>query len=172
MKKLLSVVAVIIACASSAVAQTEAPASDLTISLGTIAGQVLTWIAAAFAVPLGAIATGWLLRLFKLSGVQVTDAMKDQLQNIVVNGLNAAAARNAEALKGQNQIVVKNQIVADAVRYAQEHGAETIKALGLDPKSGEAVEAIKARIETALNDPATPTPPVITPPQVLPKAAV
>jgi hypothetical protein len=143
---------------------TTAPvSSETTISVGTLGGQVLTWLAAAFSVPVGALLVKYLLKLGQLSGVQVTDAMKAQLQATIVNGLNASAASNAERLKGRGQLEVKNAIVADAVKYAQAHGAETIKALGLDPQSGEAVQAIKARIETAIADPGTPTPIVITP---------
>lgn len=143
---------------------TTAPViSETTISFGTIAGEVLKWIASAFGVALGSVGTVYLVRLMKLAGVEVTEAMRGQLQTIVVNGLNSAAANSADRLRGRNPIEVKNAIVNDAIRYTQSHGAETIKALGLDPQSGAAVEAIKARIETAIVDPATPTPPIITP---------
>lgn len=143
---------------------TTAPVtSDTTISIGTLAGQVLQWVAAAFSLPIGALIVGWLLKLMQLTGVQVTAQMKDQLQGIVVNALHSAAANNAKRLEGKSEVVVKDTIVAEAIKYTQQHGAATIKALGLDPKSGEAVEAIKARIEKAIVDPTTPTPVVITP---------
>lgn len=148
---------------STQITTTAPVSSDTTISVGTLAGQVLTWIAAAFSVPIGGLIVFWLQRLFVLTGVQVTGAMREQLQKVVVNGLNAAAANNAERLKGQGQIAIKSAIVADAVKYTQDHAGETIKALGLDPQSGAAVEAIKARIETAIVDPAAPTPAAITP---------
>jgi hypothetical protein len=160
--------AVALACAlavapeSISFAQTAAPAPT-TVSLGSYAGEVLTWLAAAFSVPIGALLVGWLLKAMRLAGVQVNGAMKEQLQATIVNGLNAAAASNAERLRGQGPLAIKSAIVADTVKYAQTHAAETIKALGLDPQSGEAVAAIKARIETAIVDPATPTPAVITP---------
>lgn len=144
--------------------QTTSPVrSETTISVGTIAGEVLTWIAAAFSVPIGGLLTVLLMRVFKMAGVQVTDQQKAQLQSIVVNGLNAAAANTTKNMAGQNPINIKNQTVAEAIDYVQAHGADTIKALGLDPHSGEAVEAIKARIETAINDPSVPTPPVLAP---------
>jgi len=148
---------------STQITTTAPVSSDTTISIGTIASEILTWFAVAFVPTLGGILALWWARLMKLSGIQVTDAMKSQLQGIIVNGLNSAAASNAERLRGKDSITVKNAIVADAIKYAQTHGAETIKALGLDPQSGEAVQAIKARIETAITDPATPTPAVITP---------
>lgn len=160
MKTLL--IGLLLLCTTPAWAQ--APA-DTTLSIGTIAGQVLTWIAAAFSVPIGTVLTVWLYRLMVFAGVQVTEAMRAQLQTVVVNGLNAAAANVTDRLKGANPIVLKNAIVKDAIEYTQTHGAETIKALGLDPQSGAAVEAIKARIETAIVDPTVPTPPVITPPK-------
>jgi 4-amino-4-deoxy-L-arabinose transferase-like glycosyltransferase len=164
--------AFVVAQAASAPAATQntitttAPvSSETTISVGTLAGQVLTWLAAAFAVPIGTLLTLWLKRLFTLAGVQVTTQMRDQLQQIVVNGLNAAAKNATTQLAGKAPIEIKNQLVADAVKYTQAHGADTIKALGLDPQSGEAVQAIKARIETAIADPKAPTPAVLTPPK-------
>lgn len=149
---------------SSTQITTTAPvSSDTTISVGTLAGQILTWLAAAFSVPIGGLLSAWLYRLFTLAGVQATTVMKDQLQAIIVNGLNAAAVNSAERLKGQGSVAIKSAIIADTVKYTQEHASETIKALGLDPQSGRAVEAIKARIETAINDPSSPTPSAVTP---------
>lgn len=164
---------------SPAVAQTVSPApapttqntvttsgpvsSTTTIETGTIAGQVLTWVAAAFATAVGSVLTVWLIRLMKLAGVQGADLLRDKLQEVIINGLNAAAAAGAKELQGKDPITIKNAIVADAVAYTQDHAAETIKALGLDPNSGAAVEAIKARIETAITDPTVPTPPVLSP---------
>lgn len=143
---------------------TTAPVTaDTTISIGTLAGQVLTWVAAAFSLPIGALIVGWLLKLMQLTGVQVTTQMKEQLQSIVVNSIHSAAASNAKRLEGKSQFVVKDVIMADAIKYTQLHGAATIKALGLDPQSGEAVEAIRARIEMAIVDPTVPTPVVVTP---------
>jgi hypothetical protein len=115
----------------------------------------------------------WLItRVLGWFGIQTTDMQRAQLQAIVVNGLNAAAAKAQVSLRSTDKLDFssKSAIVNDAVQYAQDHAAETIKALGLDPKSGEAVEAIRARIETALNDPNTPTPPAITPATSIAKA--
>jgi hypothetical protein len=140
--------------------------SDTTISVGTLAGQFLTWIAAAFSVPVGSALTYWLVKLAQRAGVQMTADMSAKLQGIIVNGLNISAAANADRLRGASPFTTKNVIVADAIQYAQAHGSDTIKALGLDPQSGEAVQAIKARIETAITDPTVPTPKVLDPPVV------
>lgn len=148
---------------STQITTTAPVTSDTTISIGTIAGQVLTWLAVAFSVPVGGLAVKIMMQVMNKLGIQTTDLMKAQLQATIVNGLNAAAASTAERTKGQGQIAIKNAIVLDTVRYTQEHAAETITALGLDPTSGEAVQAIKARIETAITDPLTPTPAVLTP---------
>lgn len=157
--------------ASQTTVNTTAPVStDTTVSVGTLAGEVLTWLADAFSIPVCGLLIALLLRAFKWFGVQVTTQMRDQLQSVVVNGLNAAAKNIDQKLQGQLPIEVKNQIVADAVTYTQTHAADTIKALGLDPQSGAAVQAIKARIETAIADPLAPTPPVLDPPAP-PKAA-
>lgn len=138
--------------------------SDTTISVGTLAGQVLTWLAAAFSIPIGGLLSAWLLRLFKLAGVQVTQQMSDQLDRTLVNGLNDAATRGAAAAAGKGAVQVKSDIVAGAIAYAQAHRAETIQALGLDPQSGAAVEALRARIATLVADPAQPTPAVLDAP--------
>lgn len=148
--------------------QTTGPvSSETTISVGTLAGQVLTWAATAFGSVLATVFAAWGVRLFKLAGVQMTDAMRDRLQEIILNGLNAAAQQEAQSLTGKGKVEVKEAIVANAIAYTQSHGAATITALGLDPKSGDAVEAIKARIATAINDPNIPTPaalgPAVTP---------
>jgi hypothetical protein len=137
--------------------------SSTTIETGTLAGQVLLWLTSAFGTVLGTVAVGWIVRLFKLAGINATDAMRARLQQIVVNGLNAGAAAVAGGLVGKGSVAVKQPIVAVAVRYVQEHGAEELKALGVDPASDKAIEAIKARIETAIADPAVPTPAVLTP---------
>ena len=153
----------------SAIAQVAVPAtqntvtttgpvtSDTTISVGTLAGQVLTWIAAMFGVPIGTLLTAWLYRLFAKAGVDMTDAMRARLQQMVVNGINIGANKASSDLAGKGQIAIKNAAVAHAVTYVQAHGAEELKAIGIDPNSNIAVDAIKARIETAITDVNTPT---------------
>lgn len=151
---------------------TTAPVtSETTISVGTLAGQVLTWIAAVFSVPLGTLAAAWLYRLFALAGVQTTEVMRQRLQEMIVNGLNVGARKAENELRGRGQIEIKNKAVAETVQYVQKHGADTLKYLGVDPASNKAVEAIKARIETAIADAATPTPAVLTPPPPVPVPA-
>lgn len=150
--------------ATQTTVQTTGPvSSNTTISVGTLAGQVLAWIAAAFAGPIGAMIVWVLVRVLKKLGIDATDALRARLQEIIVNGLNVSAKAAQERLKGQGQVEIKNAAVQNTVAYVQEHGADTIKALGLDPESGDAVEAIKARIETAIADPAAPTPPILAP---------
>lgn len=143
---------------------TTAPvSSETTISVGTLAGQILNWIAVAFAGPIGGMVVWILVRVLKKLGIDATDALRARLQEMVVNGLNVSAKTAQAEMAGRGKVVIKNQAVAATVEYVQAHGAETIKALGLDPQSGEAVEAIKARIETAIADPMTPTPAILSP---------
>lgn len=141
------------------------PSVGTIIDGGSILSEFIKWFALAFATALASAITALIVRVFTYLGVQTTQIMRDQFQAIVVNGLNMAAAK-AEVIAQNNpalDIDVKSQIVADTVRYAQDHAQVAIKYLGLDPQSGEAVKAITARIETALNDPKTPTPAIITP---------
>lgn len=138
--------------------------SSTTIETGTLAGQALMWVLSVFGTAVGSLLTGVLYRLFKSAGVDITDKFRARLQEIVVNGLNAGTAAAAAGLAGKGTVTVKQPIIADAVRYVQTHAADTLKALGVDPASDEAVSAIRARIETAIADPTVPTPPVLAPP--------
>jgi uncharacterized membrane protein len=137
--------------------------SETSISIGTLAGQVLTWATLAFGSLMSSFLTAYIIRLLKNAGIQGTELLSDKLDRIILNGLNSGAALATADMAGKGQIQIKNEVAARAVAYAQAHGADTIKKLGLDPQSGAAVEAIKARIETAIADPAQPTPAVLDP---------
>lgn len=139
-------------------------ASETTISVGTLAGQLLNWVILAFSAPIGSLAVLILVRVFNFFGGKLTDAGRARLKEMVVNAMNVAAPEIEQRLAGQGKVAIKNAIVASAVAYVQDHGADTIKKLGLDPQSGAAVEAIRARIETAIADPTVPTPAILDPP--------
>jgi hypothetical protein len=146
--------------------ETSAPVTaTTTVKGGSIAASVLEWFQVAFVGVVSGVLIFLANRILGWLGVQTTDQQKSQLQDIIVNGLNAGAEKAKEGLRANQRLdfSVKSQIVADAIDYTQRHAADTIQALGLNPQSGEAVEAIKARIEAALNDPKLPTPPEITP---------
>lgn len=138
-------------------------ASETTISVGTLAGQALNWIAVVFAGPIGGMVVWILVRVLKKLGIDATDALRARLQEMVVNGLNVSAKAAQTELVDKGTIAIKSAVVADAVNYVQVHGADTLKQLGVDPYSNVAIDAIKARIETAIADPATPTPAVLDP---------
>ena len=143
---------------------TTAPvSSETTISVGTLASQFLAWLVAAFSVPIGSLAVWIMVRVLKNLGITATAAMRARLGEMVVNALNVSAPEIESRLAGQGQVAIKNEIVKSAIAYVQDHGADAIKTLGLDPQSGAAVEAIKARIETAIADPSIPTPKILDP---------
>lgn len=140
--------------------QTSAPVTaTTTVSGGDLAAQVIEWLKVAFGTVLAGFGTLAIVAIRSYFGVMTTDAQKAALQAIAVNGVNAAALKAEEALRKNPSldINVKNAVVQDAVAYVQAHGAETIKALGLDPNSGDAVDAIKARVATAMHGNETPT---------------
>ena len=141
--------------------------SETTISVGTIAGQVFLWVMTAFGGVIGTALTTLIVKLIQRAGIQATDALRARLQGIVVNGLNLAAQEAATQLKGKLPINVNAEIKARATEYVMAHGADTIKALGIDPHSAKATEAVHAHIETAIADPATPTPTVLDKPKIL-----
>lgn len=135
--------------------------SDTTISVGTLAGQAFLWMVTAFGGVLGTALTALILKLIQAAGIKATDALRARLQEMVVNGLNLAAQEAAHHLEGKLPVQVSADIKARATAYVVAHGADTIKALGLDPSSPLAAQAIQAHIETAIADPATPTPAVL-----------
>ena len=151
---------------STTTVETSSPLTTTTkVSGGSIAAAIIEWLQVAFGTAIGGGIVAGIVKGMQLLGLKIDDSNRKALYAIVVNGLNDAAAKAAVNLRADQRldVSVKPGVVADAVDYVQRHAPETIKALGLDPKSGEAVEVIKARIETALNDPNTPTPPEITP---------
>lgn len=133
---------------------------------GTFVSELIEWLKLAFGGAVAAALVALSLKVLNYMGVKTTDVMKGQLQAIIVNGINASAAKAEKQVgdltaQGKFSIDVKNQVIADAMAYTQIHGGEIIKALGLDPKSGEAVSAINARIQSAITDPMTPTNPAL-----------
>lgn len=156
------------AATTNTVTTTGPVTSDTTISVGTLAGQVLTWVVAVFGVPIGSLLTAWLYRLFQQAGVTMTDSMRARLQEMVVNGLNIGVAKATAGMTGKAPVQIKNEAVEHAIDYVQLHGANELKALGFDPSSNIAVDAIKARIETAITDINTPTPKVLDVPTAAP----
>lgn len=144
-----------------AAAQVPAPAASDVFSIGTVAGEIMTWLAAAFSIPIGALLTAWLLRLFKVAGLEATKQMSEELNKVLVNGLNDAAYNGARLTEGKLPVAVKDPIVASAISYAIDRAPATMKGLGLDPNDGETVKVLRARIATLAADPAVPTPPIM-----------
>lgn len=131
------------------------------VNVGSMSADVLNWVVSITLPIVGAVITGWLTRVFQQVGISMSDAQRSRLQEIVVNGINVGAHQAEAALKGAAPIAVKNQAIAHAVEYVQQHGADTLKALGFDPHDAKTVQAIQARVLTAIADPATPTPPAL-----------
>lgn len=140
--------------------QTNAPVTaTTTVSGGDLAAQIIEWLQVAFGTIIAGLFSLLVVRIRAYFGLLTTDAQKAALQAIAVNGVNQAALKAETALKDNPnlKIDVKNAVVQDAITYTQSHGAEIIKALGLDPSSGDAVDAVKARVATAMNSSETPT---------------
>jgi hypothetical protein len=141
-----------------------APTSVTTVVKGgSFAADVLEWLKVIFVPIVGGLLVGIAFKVMSFFGVKVEDSNRAQLQSIIVNGLNQAAAKAEGQLRANPKldIDVKSQVISDAIAYTQEHGKDTIKALGLDATDQKAVEAIRARIQTAIIDPLTPTNPAL-----------
>ena len=147
---------------STTTTQTPTEPSKVTtiVQGGTWAAAILDWIKVALVPVIGSAAVALFLKGMGWLGIQITAQQSSQLQNIAINGLNEAMDKlSAEARNDPKlSIDVKNQVIAEAVRYTQVHAKETLAAMGLDPQSGQAVEKIRAKILTVIADPTKPTP--------------
>jgi hypothetical protein len=143
------------------------PVPDASVSVGTLGGQLLGWIAAVFGTPIAMFLVAWVRAIAKKAGVEVSAAMGEKLDGIIENGIHAAAAKAQADLSGKMTVEIKNQVLAGAVAYAQTHGADTIKDLAnnnsslgwlkqFDPNSDEVKQALAARAARALNEIAPP----------------
>lgn len=137
--------------------------ADTKISIGTLAGQALTWIAAAFSVPAGALIVGILTRILQGVGFSLTEAWRKRLEDAIVNGINYAAPKASGALEGRLTVDVKSKLLKDVIEYVAAHIPDTLKKLGIDVNTPEGKAVIAARVEKALNSPTTPTPANVTP---------
>ena|ERR1700686_4351012 len=153
-----------IAAPASPVTVSSGPGGETTISVGTIAGQALSIILSILALPIGGYVVAILNRFLGNLKIPMTDAARARIRQTAVNAVNLIAATAPQELAGHGNVTVRNAALAQAVQYVQTHGADDIKKLGLDPTSPKAQEAIRAWIETVINDPTTPTNPVMDPP--------
>lgn len=139
------------------VATTDKP--DYTVSGGSIIVSVIDWLHLAFKGLIVLVVVAGITKGLSLMGVQTNQQMNDRLVEMATNGVNEAASRAKANLDGKFPIEVKNKIVQEAIEYTKAHGADTIKALGLDPEKGEVSAALRAKIETIIVDPKIPTNP-------------
>ena len=126
--------------------------------------NTVLWTVLAIATPI--IATLIVNMLVKIAagiGFSMDEAQRRRLQELVVNGLNALASRK-DIRPAKGAVIEAGSTAAEFVTdYVKEHGPKTVAALAKDPDSASFKEAIIARANKALNDPAEPTPAVITP---------
>jgi hypothetical protein len=145
--------------------------SDTTISVGTLAGEVLTWIVDVFGVPIGGLITAILWKLLQKIGVSLTDDMRARFQEIVLNGMHLGAAAAERDLAGRAPITIKNAALANTIAYAREHGADELKMMGVDPQHNSVVDFVSARISAMAADPTIATPKVFDSPASTPAPA-
>lgn len=151
------------AVGGTSISTTAPVSSDTNINVGTMAGEVLKWLAAVLSIPIATLITALLQRAFQSWGLKLDEQNSDKLNRALVNGLNDAAQNGAKLADGKFVVDVKDPIVASAIRYAIDKVPGTIKALGLDPDDGKTVQVLRARIATLAQDPSKPTPPSISP---------
>jgi len=125
---------------------------DTSFSLGSGIADLLGGLAALFGSAIAAFVVQWVRAIAARAGIKVSQDMSDKLDAIIENGVHAGAAKLGADLTGKLNVDVKSAVAAEAVKYAQAHGAETIKGLtGVDPSDPKVVEALQARAAKALN---------------------
>ena len=138
---------------SGKVALVQAPSESTTsFSIGTWIADLLGGLVALFGSVIATFITKWVIAVAKKAGVDATQAMSDRLDQIIENGLHAGAINLGHDLTGKLNVEAKNAVIANAVTYAQAHGADTIKSIsGLDINDPKTVEALQARAAKALH---------------------
>lgn len=147
-------------------------------SIGTWIADLLGGLVAIFGSVIATFVTKWVMAIAKKAGVEATQAMSDKLDAIITNGLHSGAVELGHDLTGKLNVQVKSQVIAQAVTYAQDHGAETIKGIsGCDINDPKIVDALQARAAKLLSnigpDAVLPAAPVVvvTAPAAAPAAA-
>jgi type II secretory pathway pseudopilin PulG len=158
---------ILVTLSVTAYGQTNVLADPTLLNWGFVLGQLLQAILVLVLPSIAVVIVALAAKALKWVGVQMTQQQRDRLQDIVVNGINLAG----DQLKGQlgkiPPVEIKNKLLAIVLSYVQDHGLPAVKALGMAFDSPEFPGAIAARVERALNDPLAPTPPWLTPPEVL-----
>lgn len=130
-------------CAAALLVMTSgAFAADTTVSVGSALGVVLELIVTLLGAPLAAVVGLWIQRLARQIGVEITDADRARLDELVRNGAIYAAHRAGVALDGNWSVDVRAQILADTANYALTYGRDTLKRLKAPVGDAAAMEAI------------------------------
>lgn len=122
------------------------------IAVGSIAGDILQWIAVVFGPVISGAAVMLATKWLKKWGVDIKDADRARLDDLIQNGIANAAQAASVNLTAMPPVAVRNQLVASAVEYAKAHGADTLKSLGApDPNDPKVIEALRARAADQIN---------------------
>lgn len=129
---------------------------DTTFSFGALAGQVLSWMAVVIAPVIATLLGNWLVKLAAKVKVDIKDADRARIQEIVENGIKWGAAKLNILLNGSVTPANKAAIIKAVVtEYLPEKGAETVKALGGDVTDAKAMtDIVTARAADILAIPA------------------
>lgn len=122
------------------------------VSLGSWIADLLGSLVAVFGSVIATFLTKWVMAVAKTAGVSATQAMSDRLNDIIARGLHDGALRLGHDITGRLNVQVKSEIVAQAVAYAQAHGADTVKNLvGVDIHDPMVIQALQARAAAVLS---------------------
>jgi hypothetical protein len=125
-----------------------APDTTVHIGFGDIIGQigieVVPWAASALVLAI----TGLVLKFFPAAGALLTTQRTAQVEQLLERALGYAASQLQANLKGRElDVNVKNELIANAVQYAIDHGSKAL----IDFMGGQSVLAdkVEARVLTS-----------------------
>lgn len=124
--------------------------------LGGVAGDILALVVSGSAAAIAGVVVNWLLKLAAKLKIDIKDADRKRLQELVENGIKWAARELNVILDGNVSSANKTRLVeAVATEYLPKEAKETVAALGGDvDNEAEMTKIVTARSADILALPA------------------
>ena len=131
---------------------TIAPDTKVTVSAGSVLNEIIQIALLAAGTALIGLAGVVGVKLLTWMGVKNAEQYRAKIEQIASNGVALARQEAAARLPGKLTLEVQNDVMARAITYVEEQGAETLKKLGYNPDDPKDVEALRARVAKAIGE--------------------
>lgn len=145
---------------------------QVVLSWGSVWAQILLAMISFVAPIVAAAVVAVLYKIFCYYGISLDTELKKRLQDHVLNGLNYSAVILAPRIKLGMTQEVKSEMVKIVYEYVKDHGADTLRGLGVSLDDPKLIESVQARIEKLINDSSVSTPPAFSPEDKKPDAII